>query len=85
MRVVLFRHASVGMPKLRGDDAHRNALHHKRRALGMAQHMERRRQFDLRDARRGGDGLTRPAAAEGSYPRTDRRQTPGLTPTHAEK
>ena len=51
MRVVLFGHARVRMPKLRRDDAHGNPLHCKRRAVRMSQHVEgggRRNHSDAR-------------------------------------
>jgi flagellar biogenesis protein FliO len=40
VRVVLFRHARVGMTKLLGDDAHRNALHGECRTVCVTQHVE---------------------------------------------
>ena len=48
VRIVLFRHARVGMAKLFGNDAHRNTLHGECRAVGMAKHMERDFRLDLR-------------------------------------
>ena len=40
VRIVLFGHPRVGMAKLFGDDAHRNAAHGERRAMSMPKHME---------------------------------------------
>ena len=48
MRIVLFGHPRVGMSKLFGNNAHRDAAHGERRAVGMAEHMERDFWLDLR-------------------------------------
>ena len=48
VRIVFFGHPRVGMAKLLGDDTHRNAAHGERRAIGVAEHMERDFRLDLR-------------------------------------
>ena len=48
MRIMALRHARVGVTKLFGNNAHRNAAHGECRSVSMSQHMERNRPLDLR-------------------------------------
>ena len=47
MRVVLFRHPSVGVPELVGDDSHGNAAQRQAAGVSVAQDVEADGGFDL--------------------------------------